>query len=92
MLVFNPNKRIKVEEALEHPYLATLHLPEDEPISEPVSKFDFLFEDSEDVSNETNKQLIISEILLYIDPDHYETYLINKTEFTEKAENAENKN
>lgn len=30
LLVFDPKKRIKVEEALKHPYLATLHYPDDE--------------------------------------------------------------
>lgn len=84
MLVFNPQKRITVEEALEHPYLATLHLPEDEPVSDPISKFDFLFEDSVDNSIEKLKELIISEILLYLDPDHYENYVMKKKEFSEK--------
>jgi len=31
MLQFNPNKRITVEEALSHPYMASLHEPNDEP-------------------------------------------------------------
>ncbi len=31
MLQFNPHKRITVEEALSHPYMATLHDPSDEP-------------------------------------------------------------
>jgi hypothetical protein len=31
MLQFNPAKRITVEEALAHPYLSTLHCPDDEP-------------------------------------------------------------
>lgn len=30
MLVFDPSKRITVEEALAHPYLATLHDPNEE--------------------------------------------------------------
>jgi hypothetical protein len=89
MLEFNPYKRITVEEALEHPYLSSLHLPEDEPVSDPVSKFDFQFEDFENVSNEKMKELIISEILLYVDPDHYENYVMNKKEFMEKELNGE---
>ena len=44
MLTFDPNKRITVDEALNHPFLAELHCPEDEPITEPVSAFDFDFE------------------------------------------------
>lgn len=31
LLVFNPDKRLKVEEALKHPYVATFHNPQEEP-------------------------------------------------------------
>lgn len=41
MLVFDPTKRISVEEALEHPYLDSLHNAEDEPVAESVFSFDF---------------------------------------------------
>lgn len=41
LLTFNPNKRISVEDALAHPYLATLHHPDDEPVCEKV----FIFQD-----------------------------------------------
>ena len=34
MLIFDFNKRITVEEALKHPYLSDLHLPDNEPIRE----------------------------------------------------------
>jgi len=33
LMVFDPAKRITVEEALKHPYLAALHFPEDEVLS-----------------------------------------------------------
>eukprot|EP00472_Partenskyella_glossopodia_P000436 CAMPEP_0197542864 /NCGR_PEP_ID=MMETSP1318-20131121/67932_1 /TAXON_ID=552666 /ORGANISM="Partenskyella glossopodia, Strain RCC365" /LENGTH=300 /DNA_ID=CAMNT_0043102157 /DNA_START=298 /DNA_END=1200 /DNA_ORIENTATION=+ len=42
MLTFSPRKRITVEEALKHPYLAKLHDPTDEPVAK--STFDFSFE------------------------------------------------
>jgi len=43
MLAFHPARRITVEEALAHPYLASLHSPDDEPVcSRPV---DFSFEE-----------------------------------------------
>ena len=32
MLVFNPKKRITIEEALNHPYLEALHCADDEVI------------------------------------------------------------
>ena len=31
MLIFNPSQRITIEKALEHPFMAALHNPEDEP-------------------------------------------------------------
>ena len=30
MLIFNPNNRISVEEALRHPYLKDFHVPQEE--------------------------------------------------------------
>ncbi|KAE8683882.1 Mitogen-activated protein kinase 4 [Hibiscus syriacus] len=41
MLVFDPNKRITVEEALCHPYLASLHDTNDEPVCPRPFSFDF---------------------------------------------------
>ena len=45
MLVFDPARRITVEQALEHPYLASLHDPGVEPAS--TVPFDFEFEDED---------------------------------------------
>ena len=36
MLTFNPEKRITIEQALEHPYMESLHSPEDEPVRDSV--------------------------------------------------------
>jgi len=36
MLIFDPDKRVSVVEALEHPYLASLHHADDEPLCESV--------------------------------------------------------
>lgn len=33
MLLFNPNKRITAQDALQHPYLYDFHNPDDEPES-----------------------------------------------------------
>ncbi len=43
MLVWNPSRRATVEECLAHPFLASLHAPEDEPTA--PSRFDFSFEE-----------------------------------------------
>jgi len=43
MLQIHPRKRITVEEALKHPFMAQLHSEEDEPVCN--GSFDFSFED-----------------------------------------------
>ena len=58
MLAFNPDKRITVEEALEHPYLESMHDPEDEPTS-PI--FDFAFE--EEAETRVIKEMIYETIV-----------------------------
>ncbi|RAW28215.1 Extracellular signal-regulated kinase 1 [Phytophthora cactorum] len=65
MLVFDPIKRISVEEALEHPYLASLHNLEDEPVADSCFSFDF---EKEDLTESRLKELIFEEILR-IHPD-----------------------
>jgi len=45
LLVFDPKKRITVNEALAHEYLAELHIEDDEPErEEPISPLEFEFE------------------------------------------------
>lgn len=44
ILIFDFNKRMTSEEALKHPYLSELHLPEDEPIREKILLSEFEFE------------------------------------------------
>ena len=41
MLQFDPRKRISVQDALEHPYLATYHDASNEPVANAVFKADF---------------------------------------------------
>lgn len=62
MLVFNPNKRITVEMALEHPYLASLHDPQDEPIG--AKAFDMSFDEGE-FGKDALRLLLWEEVLLY---------------------------
>lgn len=84
MLIFNPDLRISVEEALEHPYLSTFHCPEDEPTSAPVSIFDFQFEEH-NLSIRELKNLIYDEILLYHDPNKKAQYMRDKEEFIQNS-------
>ena len=48
LLAFDPAQRINVEEALEHPYLAIWHDPNDEP--DAPTEFDFAFEHVNDMA------------------------------------------
>ncbi|KAH9113819.1 hypothetical protein LEN26_007244 [Aphanomyces euteiches] len=59
MLVFDPTKRISVEEALEHPYLESLHNSEDEPKS--TTPFSFEFE-KENLTKGRLQELIFEEV------------------------------
>ncbi|CAG8484783.1 9860_t:CDS:10 [Paraglomus occultum] len=58
LLSFDPSERITVEEALEHPYLAVWHDPNDEPVCH--SHFDFSFEAINDP--EAMKVMIAHEV------------------------------
>jgi hypothetical protein len=78
MLVFEPEKRITVEQALAHPYLADLHCEEDEPTGEPVSRFDFDFEFYSLQASEY-KELIYEEIMLYHDEVAVQRYFEQKS-------------
>jgi len=49
---------------LEHPYLASLHFPDDEPTTEKVCGFDFDFE-KYSLSTSEFKDIMYEEIMLY---------------------------
>ena len=80
MLTFDPSKRIKVEDALAHPYLSALHFPDDEPTTDVVSAFDFDFELFE-LSNEDYKDLIYEEAMLYHSDELLQEYVDNKIRY-----------
>lgn len=64
LLVFNPSKRITVDNALRHPYLSLYHDPEDEPEAEKVSEDFFEFDKyKDDLSIEDLKALLYQEIM-----------------------------
>ncbi|ERM96482.1 hypothetical protein AMTR_s00001p00258560 [Amborella trichopoda] len=66
MLVFDPSKRITVEEALAHPYLACLHDVDDEPVCHSPFNYDF---EQPSITEENIKDLIWGESLkFYPDP------------------------
>ena len=55
MLQFNPARRISVEAALAHPFMAPLHVESDEPEAAFTCSFDF---EHQDLSKATLQQLI----------------------------------
>ena len=64
LLMFNPQKRITVEEALKHPYLEPYHDPEDEPTARPLEPDFFDFDrNKDDLTKEQLKGLIFKEIM-----------------------------
>jgi serine/threonine protein kinase len=80
LLVFDPQQRITVEEALNHPYLADLHFPADEPVMSLVSLFDFEFENYVMTISDL-KDLLYSEILLHHFPQRLTEYTQQKLQY-----------
>ncbi|EDO15975.1 hypothetical protein Kpol_499p3 [Vanderwaltozyma polyspora DSM 70294] len=64
MLTFNPHKRISAEDALNHPYLATYHDPQDEPVYQPLNLEDDEFwkvdNQSKDPSSNEDEESLLS--------------------------------
>lgn len=78
MLVFDPESRCSVAEALDHPFLA--HLKNDEPVEkEPMQAFDFDFE-LYSLNADEYKQLIFDEIQLYHSQIAVDKYLNDRRE------------
>ncbi|KAL2517174.1 Mitogen-activated protein kinase 4 [Abeliophyllum distichum] len=68
MLVFDPDQRITVDEALWHPYLSSLHDINDEPICSKPFSFDF---EQQSITEENIKDLIWRESIVFNpDPVH----------------------
>ncbi|QPG76043.1 mitogen-activated serine/threonine-protein kinase [Brettanomyces nanus] len=64
LLTFNPKKRITVTQALEHPYLAFYHEPEDEPDAERIPDDFFDFDKRKDeLTMSELKRMMYDEIL-----------------------------
>lgn len=62
MLVFNPAHRITVEQALAHPYLASLHDEHDEPAA--GNQFEFEFE-TDNLGEQAVRDLVYEEVRHY---------------------------
>ena len=84
MLTYDPDDRITVAKALEHPYLKALHFPDDEPTTNPVSAFDFDFE-KYSLGRDDFKDLIYDEIMLYHSDEAALQYIKQKEQYPEGA-------
>ncbi len=69
MLDLNPTTRIKVDEALNHPFLESMHDPDDEPEFE--GSIDFSFEEDSSLNLDKVKRFILREISDY-NPSYYD--------------------
>lgn len=66
-LTFDPKKRMTVDEALEHPYLASYHDPEDEPTVTSLDPDYFEFDDhKDDLTKADLKELLYDEIVSFV--------------------------
>ena len=64
LLSFDPENRLTVNEAIQHPYLDTLHCMEDEPTGTPLPRLDYDFEHHFLTANEY-RDLLLTEIAKY---------------------------
>ncbi|XP_068665692.1 mitogen-activated protein kinase homolog MMK1-like isoform X2 [Aristolochia californica] len=62
MLTFDPRQRIRVEDALAHPYLASLHDSSDEPVCLTPFRFDF---EHHALTEEQVRELIYREAIAF---------------------------
>ena len=87
MLTFHPTQRITIEKALEHPFLQSLHNPEDEPVANFTFSFDF---EHEELTRERIQELIWEEMRSY-HPDINENYPSSSANARRKGKQAESK-
>jgi len=71
LLAFEPENRIKIEDALRHPYLEELHCEDDEPVCDHFNYEDFYFEYLPTTKDDL-RTLIYDEIANHYEEDDYE--------------------
>jgi len=72
-LQFDPDKRVTINQALQHAYLAQLSCPEDEPIRPPLDTSDFEFERRKITIKALREELFLEAMRYY--PEKWEAYL-----------------
>jgi mitogen-activated protein kinase 1/3 len=71
LLTFDPEKRLSVVNALQHPYLEELHYEDDEPVCDSLDMQDFYFEYLK-VSREDFQDLTRQEIFCNYPEDTFQ--------------------
>ena len=61
VLKFDPRARMSVEQALSHPYLESLHHPDDEPTCD--EPFEFHFDDNKELKKKRLQELMYAQSL-----------------------------
>lgn len=89
-LQFDPDKRMTVDEALQHEFLKDMRNPSEEIASDKISRYDFVFEDEEIENLIQLRQLILEEIMLYHDVNFYNKYISDKKNYNEFFEKVKN--
>jgi mitogen-activated protein kinase 1/3/mitogen-activated protein kinase 6 len=72
-LQFDPDKRVTVQQALQHSYLSQLYCPEDEPTRPPLDTSDFEFERRKITIKALREELFLEAMQYY--PDKLQRYL-----------------
>lgn len=76
MLQFNPNDRITVDEALAHPYLASLHKADDEPTCPTKYNGDWEKGYGEEIPKNIQQQILQSDLQFFEEKrKHTVTYI-----------------
>jgi len=78
LLCFEPERRLTVEQALRHPYLADLHCEEDEPVCTHLDFCDFYFEYLK-VNKDDLRVLIHQEIVNHYPEETFDTDAANSS-------------
>lgn len=82
-LTFDPDKRLTIDEALDHSIFSYIRDKSEELTSEKISRFDFVFED-EDIEDILElRKLILEEIMLYHNNEYYSEYTRAKNNYND---------
>jgi len=89
MMRWTPQSRISVFQAIQHPYLESLHCPEDEPTREPLDLTEFEFERRKVDQNALRNELYREMLCYYPDVGAEEVDEYNIMDYTPLEDDGE---